>query len=367
MLVAVGVIYVAFEGFQVHTTGDYAVDFAPAMNALLGGHVTHFFGLLPTDGAGGSVLGSQLAIFRLGALECLCVLAALGIWLARGGGHERRTTLGQAATVGLCVLAPAILSAIVIGHPEEPLGAALCVGAVLLANRDRPELAAVALACAVINKPWGLFAVPPVLLAAPSGARMRIVVIAGGIVLAWLITAYALAPEHFWRQLKDLPAVAHPPDVWWPFAHPWTTPGGTQVHLTPGLIEHHGRELALLAMVPLSAPLARSRRPSLESCLALLALLLLLRCLLDPSNHVYYQVPFVIALLAWETRTSDLPALTLLATGLLWFVFHTVSGIAGLNVQFASYLAVALPFAAILAPSALGRVIRPRVAIVPAL
>ena len=68
-----------------------------------------------------------------------------------------------------------------------------------------------------------------------------------------------------------------------------------------------------------------------------------MRCLLDPSNHVYYQVPLVLALVAWEASTRGLPVVAMAATFGFWFVFHTVSGVASLNVQFAAYLAVMVP------------------------
>ena len=45
--------YVACLGFGVQTMGDYRPDFAPAMAALLGGHLHAFFASVPTDGAGG--------------------------------------------------------------------------------------------------------------------------------------------------------------------------------------------------------------------------------------------------------------------------------------------------------------------------
>jgi hypothetical protein len=104
----------------------------------------------------------------------------------------------------------------------------------------------------------------------------------------------------------------------------------------------------------MALPLARRGQRTGDDCLALLALTFLARCLLDPSDHVYYHLPFVIALLAWEARTRGAPVLALLATGLLWLVFHTISGVAGLDVQFVAYLAVALPFVAILLGPALG-------------
>src|SRR5437764_1708460 len=95
-VVVLGAVFVAWAGFGMQTMGDYPVDYAPAMNALLGGHIGAFFGHLPTNGAGGSVLlrapaavvgksviGTQLAVFRFGALSCMLVVGGLGLFLAR--------------------------------------------------------------------------------------------------------------------------------------------------------------------------------------------------------------------------------------------------------------------------------------------
>src|SRR5207248_1885254 len=95
---------------------------------------------LPYNGAGGSVLlrapfalmgkllvGSQLATFRFGALGCLLALGALGVWLAaslRARGASASTCLG---VLVVFAGAPALLNAALFGHPEEALGAALCV------------------------------------------------------------------------------------------------------------------------------------------------------------------------------------------------------------------------------------------------
>jgi hypothetical protein len=95
-------------------------------------------------------------------------------------------------------------------------------------------------------------------------------------------------------------------------------------------------------------PLGLGDRESTDAALALLALLFLLRCMLDPSDHVYYSIPFVLALLAWESRARHGPVLALLAAGLLWLVFHTISGIAGLWWQYAAYMLVTLPFVILL-------------------
>jgi hypothetical protein len=366
--VVLGSLYVVWMA-AAGVPGDYATEFATPMKALLGGHFGAFAALLPTEGAGGSVAlrapaallaklfgAGPMASFRFGALECVLAAGALGLWLARDRARAGRAAIGGVIVTALCVLSPGILGAILFGHPEEVLGAALCVAAVLLAGERHPALAGIALGLATINKPWALFAVAPVLIAAPGRTRrMTVAGVAAAVVGAWLVATFALAPAHFSQQLTSaLAVVAHPVDVWWPLAHPAVTPGGMHVYLAPTFLARHGRELALLVTIPLALPLARRRRVSVDACLALLALLFLLRCMLDPSNHVYYQVPFVIALIAWDARTGAVPVLALLATILLWLVFHTVSGIAREHIQFVAYMAATLPFVAVLARSAYG-------------
>ncbi len=369
LLVLLGSIYVAWLGFHYQSMGDYPNDYAPAMNALLAGHLSAFFDHLPTNGAGGSLLlrlpgalagkllvGGQLAIFRFGALECLLVVGALGLHLARRMRAAGHSALISASVVILLLAVPAVLDAIRFGHPEEPLGVVLCLGAVLLAGQGRSELAGLALGLAILNKPWGIFAAAPVLLAAREGP-LRITLIAGGLAAAWALVAYLASPGRFGQSVlgASTSAVAHPVDLWWPLDHLRAVPGLTRAYFPPSVVSDHARELAALLSLPLSLPLLRHRERATEQCLALLALLLLIRCLLDPSNHVYYQVPFVFALAAYEVRMGSAPVLAALAAGGFWFVFHTISGVAGLDAQFAAYLAVSLPLAALLSGPATGR------------
>jgi hypothetical protein len=368
-LVVLGAVYVGCMGFGVQTMGDYPGDYAPATDALLAGHVGGFFAQLPTNGAGGSVLlrapaallgkllvGNQLSIFRFGAVASVLVLGGIGLLLAHGMRKAGRPPLARAAVIGLCVLTPAVLDAIRFGHPEEALGAALCVGAVLLAGDGRGALAGVAAGFAVTNKPWGVLALAPALLAAPRKERLRFSACAGAIAGAWVAAGYLVSPAHFAQTVHGASSavVAHPVDLWWPLDHLRLVPGVMPAYFPPRFLSDHARELAVLLAVPLSVPLARRREPSTSSSLALLALLFLLRCVLDPSNHVYYQVPFVVALTAWEARSNEAPVLALLATGGFWLVFHTISGTGSLTAQFVAYLAVALPLGAVLVPPAIG-------------
>jgi hypothetical protein len=79
-----------------------------------------------------------------------------------------------------------------------------------------------------------------------------------------------------------------------------------------------------------------------------------MRCILDPSNHIYYQLPLVVALASFELEAGDMPVLALAATAAFWLVFHTISGVASLDLQFVAYLCVALPIGASLLRPATG-------------
>ncbi len=367
-VIVLAAIWTAWLGFRTQVMGDYPTDFAPAMNALLSGHVGAFVQRLPTNGDGGALplyapaallgkllSGSQHAIFHFGALACLLALGALGLYLARGMRAAGRPAAERAAVIGLCVLAPAMLDVILYGHPEETLGVALCVGAVLLASEEHITLAGLALGLALVNKPWGVLAVIPVVLAAPRG-RARLCLLAGAIAAGWIAAIYIVDPSHFRRiaLVASGSDVAFPGDVWWPLARLQASPGVAAAYYPPALVAAHARELVVLLALPISLPLALRHDRSPASPLALLALLFLTRCMLDPSNHVYYQLPLVVAIAAYECRCRRMPVAALLATAGFWVVFHPIPTVAGLNLQYAMYLAVALPLLAYLTPPATG-------------
>ena len=67
----------------------------------------------------------------------------------------------QVAALCLCALNPLTLHALEFGHPEELLGAVLCVWAVLLAQRGRAVSAGIVLGLAIANKEWALVASAP--------------------------------------------------------------------------------------------------------------------------------------------------------------------------------------------------------------
>jgi hypothetical protein len=97
-----------------------------------------------------------------------------------------------------------------------------------------------------------------------------------------------------------------------------------------------------------------------DDALALLALLFLERCLLDPWNLVYYHLPLAVALLAWEVRRGrPLPLLALGVNAAAWLTFVTYDERAGMG-PFLAYLAWTLPLAALLAHRLYGAPARSR-------
>jgi hypothetical protein len=74
----------------------------------------------------------------------------------------------------------------------------------------------------------------------------------------------------------------------------------------------------------------------------LLAVLLLLRCALDPWDTVYYPLPFLTALLAWESTIYVRPPFAAIAATLLaWFVFQGATYSLGQGSAVAALFAIA--------------------------
>ncbi len=106
-------------------------------------------------------------------------------------------------------------------------------------------------------------------------------------------------------------------------------------------------------MVPASLWWARGARPRDEHLLLLLALLFLARCVFDPWNNVYYGLPFLLSLLAWEVccRPERPPVLALAATAATWVTFEWAPLVVSPDLQSLVYLAWALPLGVVLVRS----------------
>jgi hypothetical protein len=366
-LLAAGAAFAAVWGWSwnVHFN-DYGTEAAPSFNALLHGHLVTFLQTAPAYGAslllrapfalpGSLAGGSALLIYRLSALPCLLALGVLGVWLAcdlRRGGAGR---FGALLVLVICAANPITYRVLQLGHPEELLGAALCVAAVLLAQRGHLSWAAVALGLAIANKQWALLAVGPVLLAAPDH-RWRTLAIAGGVAIALLaplmLASSSLTTGTSRIVVSGSGAIFHPWQIFWFFGSLPHTLAQSRMLVVPGYRFApswlNGRAHPLIVGLGVPATWVAMRRGTRAAdALLLLALLLLLRCWLDPWDVVYYPLPFIVALAAWETTVARrAPVNAALATAATWLIFwylpnHVAGGAQALSFLIPSTLALA--------------------------
>jgi hypothetical protein len=375
LMALTGCAVLAWLGLYGFAWNDYDNEARAAFDALAQGHVEQFLRLAPAYG--GSLVerapfalipglwgGGELAVYRAVALPCLLASALLGVWLVarmRGAG---RPALHRALVLALCVANPITLRALELGHPEELLGACLCVAAVLLASEDRALWAGAALGLAIANKQWALLAAGPVLLALPVRRRVPCLAVAipiaalvlaplalvgaGGFVSATRATATApstiFQPWQIWWFLGDHGALVHG-------AFGAAKPGYRVAPGWTGTISHP--LVVLIGLTPSVVLWLRKRgaRVSVRSALLALALAMLLRCVLDTWDTEYYLLPFVLALLAWEVSApvARLPALALSSSVLAWLSFQWLPQHLSPDLQAAVFLGWSLPLTAALA------------------
>ncbi|MHB1859398.1 MAG: glycosyltransferase 87 family protein [Solirubrobacteraceae bacterium] len=374
-LAAVG--YITLYGFGWN---DYEAEALRSVQALVGGHLARFASAAPSYG--GSLLlrapfallpslwgGGQLAVYRALAAPCLLAAGALGLWV---DGRMRRGGASLAArgvALALLVCNPIVLPTIECGHPEEILCAVLCVTAVLLAARERPLLAGVALGIAIGCKYWPVIAVGPVLLALP--ARRWRCLAATALSAALLLAPIALLNTHFVAASSTAAstssAIFQPWQIFWflgwhgnllhgAFGVP--EPGFRTPPAWVGPISHPLLvTLAIVAAAALAIRRGGGRAPRVDvhDALLLLAFAMLIRCLLDTLDYVGYTVPFLFALLAWECEAGRSfaargpPLLTIGASALCWASFGTPGSLVSADVESAFFLAWTVPLCAVIA------------------
>jgi hypothetical protein len=225
------------------------------------------------------------------------------------------------------VVNPVVIKAVMFGHPEEILGAALCAGAMLAAIRRSTLWAGVLFGLALATKQWTVIALAPIALAVVVCGleRARFALIA-------LAVAAAAAMPFFFADPGGLIGVqrqasrtdtaswqpASPFSVWYPFAtsrivHIRPLDGKTEVQVrpVPDWVAAIAKKLIVLLPFLLAVPLfLRRDRLGATDPLLFLAFVFLLRSLLDPVDNPYYHLPFLFALLTWEGLSRrGIPAL----------------------------------------------------------
>jgi len=320
---------------------DYYMDAAPGIQALGAGDLHGWLAMQPQMGqlsillrAPVEALGlSELWSYRLGALVLLSGPIALTavLWNSRPPRG-----LSALMLVAVICLNPITFRALQLGHPEEPLGGALCAIALLLALDGRARGAGVALGLALATKQWAIFAVLPVIFACAPEHRRALVAVALPVTAVLVLPPILLNPHAFAASM-DRPfaglSIMRPANLWSLLVPPkhFADIGGEVVGLA--VVPPWLRSLAHPLVVALGLTLAllwRPRRVAIgaDTALALLALVFLMRCLLDPWNHGYYHWPFLAALACWEVRgCRRAPILTALSSAWLWFVFVGADGL----------------------------------------
>jgi hypothetical protein len=336
----------------VSSTVDYGAGMqtgdspAPAIAALLHGDLQAMAAHQPIIGltsillrapfvALSDALGGGLMLqYRLGVFACAAVVGLVGVMLAGHARRRGRSPMLIALVVALMSVNLLTVGARLGGHPEELLCGALCLGAVLAAIDGRAILAGALLGLAVATKQWALAAAVPVALACPRrrGALLAAALVVGTPLALALPLADPAAFMSATRLIGDLHET-YAQSWWWPLAatHTVTVHGlagavTETAHLLPfGLSRTDVSWLPLAAAATLGWRYRRVRtgaealdaidpRSDPADAIGLLALVLLLRCTLDPSFCSYYLVPFQIALLAWELlRRPGAPLGSLLA------------------------------------------------------
>jgi hypothetical protein len=359
---------VAFVGLHAQSGTDFDTSAKPAIHLLRAGHLGGFLDNTSVE-AGSYILrlpfilmpglwgGGDLAVYRLLALPCLIASLALGFLIWR---RADELAGARAALVSLLLLVanPFLLSALLKAHPEEVLGASLCVGAVIAAGRSRPDLAMVLLGLAIGNKPWAVVAILPVLFLLKA-RRVRALAIMSGVAGAVYLPLVIRGTTalHGTVGAAQTGGVFQPWQVWWFF--------GDGAHLVPyhlghiptlyraapswvGQLNH-----PVAVLLPMAICLVLARRVvkrSWEECLLLLALALLIRCMFDAANIAYYHLPFVFSLIAWEVYAGrGVPRFSAAVTVSGWLILALLPPFVSPDVSALTYLLWSIPLASMLA------------------
>jgi glycosyl transferase family 87 len=348
---------------------DYFADASNSIDALVRGDLTAFFAGQPLMGSFSLLVRAPFVapvfdasidtVYFAGALPCVLATVVLGLALARLAAERGQSTAVQGLIAGLAVINPITFRALHWGHPEELLCAALCVGAVIAALRERELLAGILLGLAIATKQWALIAILPALLAAPR-RQLPLLAIAGAIATAFYLPGLVFDSDRFGAATEAAAGQAAggssttPWSLWWPLAE-IASPGADR-YLAPAWVGMLSHPMIVLLPIPLAALLWRRRDRRPDDALLLLALLFLLRCLLDTWNNDYYHAPFFLSLLAWETlRRPGVPRLSLVVAILIGISFWPdqtrifAGSLADAPLLFALYAAWAVPLAALLA------------------
>jgi len=357
--------------------GDWNADGGPAVEALAAGRVGQYLQWSGLTGPFATAIqapfvaisgSSGVGAYQWATFPCLFGAGLVGLYLGRVAARRGASQLAQVVLSLLFLLNPLTFEALRLGHPEEILTAALLVAALAAAAERHSMRAALFLGLAVASKQWAVIGALPVLLVLPTH-RIKAGVVAAAVAAAVFLPSIVASPDSFLgaqQVASGTPqnGVAGPLSVWYPVASSTTVVSSVSGERFVAQVEH-APELAasvshsLIVLLALALPLAVAWRRGLplspSDGFALLALLALLRCVLDPVDNLYYHEPLLLAFLGWDAvspRRAPLRSLLAVAVALaLSRAWHEAMDPSALN---AAYLLAAGALTAYLASSLLG-------------
>ena len=351
-------------------------DAGPSIESLSEGDLHGFFANQPPMGSFSLLLrtppavvanalgGDDLSVYRSGVFICVLAAGLLAVFLAVSMMRAGRPWTIWALLAAACLVNPLTYQAAYWGHPEEVLAAVLAVGAVIAAGRRHWLVAGLMLGAAVATKQWAALAAIPVLIAAPAGTRVRVALTCAALAAALTLPMLAADPDRFHAAQNNVSLESSytntvtATNLWWSFASESYGEGidiygHTKQIAQFSLPNDVGRSLhmGVIGVAILLSLLYARRRAGREGwrpddVLQLLALLFLLRCMLDPLTFSYHHTPFLVALISFEALRRRVPVLSAYTIGALLLMNEVVvpSGDAGLINAF--YLAWTIPLAA---------------------
>jgi hypothetical protein len=319
-MTAVSLVYTVSATGRVLRFNDFYKEAWPAYSALSHGHVLGFVRIAPAY-VGSLVLRAPIAmipklwgsgshgVYVASAIPCMLAAFAFAWWVSvqprARGGVSLVTRVGPMIYI---LLNPIVLTSLLGGHPEEVLGGVLCIAALWFAVEGRPTVAGVLIGVAIANKPWAL-AVAPLIVLALKDRRGTALLAAAGTAGAVLVPLMLMRTQGFGGTATgvSIGSIFNPPQLLWFFgSHNWVAG-----HAKLGIVA--------LGLVCAACWYARRRNADpvqdpFAEALPVLALILLLRCAFDPWDNIYYHVPFVFALIAYQVRLGRMPVWGLLAS-----------------------------------------------------
>jgi hypothetical protein len=360
-LVTVRITPVADSDFHVEAWRAYQ----PLMRGEFGDFwraVPGYAGFVILVGAPLALLGDWIGVGESGIFIATAVpgAAALALLGARLAAMSRAAgSPGWWLVLGLACAGPIGWWALHYGHPEDLLAAGAAVSAVWCAAAGRSGAAAALMVVAVLSKQWAVLAALPAAAVAPRG---RWVILAGAVAAAGATTlTQVYGHPTGGGHVLSTGLKFHTRQLWFPLGTEQTIPQPGILpgeRLAPEWLPNLMHPLIIAISIPLTALWVWRRRHGgvpIDDVFLLLALLFLLRCVLDPWNVPYYHLPLVLSLLIWEVHEGRAwPTASFLVTGavvLNFFAWETWQG----YVPYLLYMAWTIPLVALLFVRLYGR------------